>query len=108
MPLARYQFTPTPHALALLGVFVGLAKVGNVASSMLSSLYRAASSTAPKLPAFGSKGFLGAALRQEFFSPVRKTDPVACQAVCLSLVVAKVTRLTSCDDWMYSPCRPSG
>ena len=38
MALARYQLSPTAHAFALLGVLAGLANVGNVASSMLSSL----------------------------------------------------------------------
>src|SRR6476620_8642544 len=99
---------PTDQALALLGALAGLANAGNVASSMLSSLYRAASSTAPKVPALGSNGFLGAALRQEFFSPVRKYEPVACHAVCSSLVVGKPARLTACHEVMYSPWRPSG
>ena len=85
MALARYQFRPTAHALALLGVLAGFANAGNVASSMLSSLYRAASSRAPKVPAAGSKPFLGVALFHEFFSPVRKNEPVVCHAVCWSL-----------------------
>src|SRR5215210_3451619 len=108
MARARYQFTPTAQAFALLGVLAGLAKVGNAASSMLSSLYRAASSRAPKLPAFGSNAFLGAALLNEFFSPVRKQEPVVCHAVCLSSTVAAPARLTVCHDWMYSACKPSG
>src|SRR5438128_2310153 len=107
MVFARYQLSPTAQAVALLGELARLAKVGNVASSRLISLYRAASSTAPKVPAFGSKGFLGAALLKEFFSPVRKNEPVVCQAVCLSLAVVPL-RVTACHDWMYSPCRPSG
>src|SRR6266404_3650428 len=106
MARARYQLRPIAYALALRGFVVGLAKIGKVASSMLSSLYRAASSSAPKVPALGSNGFLGAALFQEFFSPVRKNEPVACHAVCLSFTDAAPARDTACHDSMYSPCRP--
>ena len=44
------------------------------------SPYRAASSSAPKVPALRSNGLRGAGLLKLAFSPVRKYEPLACQA----------------------------